>query len=265
MNKATDQSSDYWNTVSRTYQQTDQQKLLRCISDLINISLFTTWLPSEKAQSLLKTDLFDESLTDGLYPLLSHHAERVVGIDITSDFVAAARQRHPQMETVNTDVCNLPFPSETFDIIVSNSTLDHFETSKDIIAGLQELKRVLKKQGQLLITLDNYTNPLVFLRNALPFNLLNRLGIVPYYVGATFSARHLRRVLEEMDFTVVATTSCWHFPRIFLAAIALILTSFSSDKQKQRVLRAVLSFEHLSKLPTKYITGQFIAVKAIKK
>ena len=258
------QSPNYWNDIAKTWQQTKQQKLLRSVSDILNNRLFDAWLPAEKVPSLLKTDLFDESLTDGLYPLLSRYADRITGIDVSNNIVTAAKQRHPQLDTVKTDVRHLPFTSESFDIIVSNSTLDHFETSDDIIASITELKRVLRKDGQLMITLDNYTNPTIFLRNTLPYNALNHLGIVPYYVGKTFGVRRLRRVLEELEFTVLEITSFWHFPRILLVMMANAIDRFHSNPQKQRLINGVLAFEYLSQLPTKYLTGQFIAAKAVK-
>lgn len=256
-------NTEYWNEIAYTWQHTKQQKLLRSISDMLNIRLFDAWLPTEKVSSLLKTDLFDESLTDGLYPLLSQHTERIVGIDISANIVTIAKQRHQQLEAVKADVRHLPFASETFNIIISNSTLDHFKTSREIVTSLKELNRVLRKDGQLLITLDNYTNPVIFLRNALPFNLLNRLGILPYYVGATFGARRLKQTLEALEFSVVDVKTIWHCPRILLAAIAKILDHML-DKSKHSFLNTVVEFESLSKLPTKYLTGHFIAAKAIK-
>ncbi len=261
---ASSHNPNYWNDVAKTWQHTSQQKVLRSISDVLNNRLFGAWLPTEKVQRLLKTDLFDESLTDGLYPLLSQHTENVVGIDISVDTVTAAKQRHQQLKAIPADVRHMPFASESFDIIISNSTLDHFETSEDIIAGLLELKRVLKKDGQLLITLDNHTNPLIFIRNALPYTLLSRLGLVPYYTGVTFGACRLKRALEELDFTVKEVTSFWHFPRFLLVTMMSIVDRYFSDTFKQRLINAVLSFEFLSKWPTKYVTGQFVAARAIK-
>jgi len=251
--------------VQNTWKHTKHQKLLRSISDILNNRLFDAWLPTETVNCLLKTDLFDESLTDGLYPLLSKHANSVVGIDTSEAVINSAKQRHPQLDAVISDVRHLPFAAETFDVIISNSTLDHFRTSDDIIVSLTELKRVLRKDGHLLITLDNYTNPTVFLRNRLPFEWLNRWGIVPYYVGATFGARRLRQTIETLDLTVVEVTSFWHFPRIFLVAMASIVDKYFSDVFKQKFINSVLAFECLSKLSTKHLTGQFVAVKAIKR
>ena len=255
----------HWNEIATNWQQTDRQSLLRLFSDLLNHRLFDDWLPSQKeAKRLLKTDLFDESLTDGLYPLLLGRAHHVFCMDISIATVIAAKQRYPHLLAIVADARHLPFAPGTFDVVVSNSTLDHFETSKDIIASLKDLNLVLKNEALLLLTLDNKINPVIYLRNLLPYKLVHKLGIVPYYVGATFGPRRLREVLQELDFIVLDTTAFWHFPRIIMVGIAFLINGLASNKSKHKLLNMILSVESLSKLPTRYITGQFIAARATK-
>jgi ubiquinone/menaquinone biosynthesis C-methylase UbiE len=256
----------HWNKIAVNWHQTDQHKLLRSFSDLLNLSLFDGWLPSpKKAERLLKTDLFDESLTEGLCPFLSKRAHHVICMDLSVSTVTAAKQRHPHLLVIVADVRHLPFAPGTFEVVVSNSTLDHFKTSADIIASLKGLNSVMRNGAQLLVTLDNKTNPIIYLRNMLPYKLLHKLGFLPYYVGATFSAHGLKKVLQELNFSVIATTAFWHFPRIIMAVMALLIHRFGSEKSRQRLFKIILSVENLSKLPTRYITGQFVAARAIKR
>ena len=74
---------------------------------------------------------------------------------------------------------HLPFAQGAFDGIVSNSTLDHFQSLDDLLVSLKELFRVLRPGGQMILTLDNLSNPIILLRNWLPLRLLKRLKIVP--------------------------------------------------------------------------------------
>lgn len=255
----------YWDGISKNWWQTPPQHLLRLLSDIFNQQLYQQWLPQKKTSFLLKTDLFDESLTRGLYPLLSKSADNILGIDISKTTVRKAGKQHKGLQTLVADIHHLPFSSNSFGTIVSNSTLDHFETSDEIIDGLKELKRVLRVNGQLLITLDNLTNPIIFLRSILPFELLNRFSIVPYFTGVTFSAHHLKRELEKLGFSVSETTAFWHFPRILIVAIITIIDRFFSNRTRLMFLKIIFSFESLSKLPSKFLTGQFVAAKAIKR
>lgn len=46
------------------------------------------------------------------------------------------------------DVLQLPFKRDTFDIILSVSTLDHFEKKEKFLKSMNELLRVLKSGGK---------------------------------------------------------------------------------------------------------------------
>jgi SAM-dependent methyltransferase len=259
------EKAHYWDMVSRIWQHKRPQRLWRTHSDAVNTLLLSHWLPAAGAERLLKTDLFDEAWSKGLYPLLSSCAKTVIGIDVSALCPHAARSRYNGLRAIRADVRRLPFLDGAFDILVSNSTLDHFESHEEIITSLRELHRVLRPGGQLLVTLDNVANPAVALRNRLPFHLLNRLGIVPYYVGASFGPWRLKSVLRRMDFEVIEVNSLMHFPRVFGVAMTRVLERYATAGTQQRFLRFLLNFERLSKLPTRYFTGQFVAVKAAKR
>jgi SAM-dependent methyltransferase len=213
---------------------------------------------------LLKTDLFDEALTPGLYPLLATRAD-VVGADVAVSTARAARSRHARLRAVGADVRSLPFASGTFDVVVSISTLDHFGSMADILASLCELHRVLRPGGQLLLTLDNLANPLVALRNALPFGLLNALGIVPYRVGTTCGPRRLRRAVRESGFEVLDVAAVLHCPRVLAVAGAALFNRFASSRAQREYVHWLLPFERLGNLPSRFLTGYYTAVVARKR
>jgi len=254
----------YWDTVAEAWGKRNPHGLWRTHSDAVNIALLKRWQPAHNVARLLKTDLFDEAFGDGLSQHLARIAESVVGIDI-ADLTSYLEQCHrDRLQAVRADVRVLPFSTEAFDIIVCNSTLDHFKSSHEIIASLHELWRVLRIGGQLLLTLDNRANPIIALRNALPFPLLNRLGIVPYYVGVTYGPRHLRRIIREVGFEVLAADAIMHCPRMLMVALAQLLQSYVGPVMQQRFLRSLMAFEHLSRWPTRFLTGHFIAIRARK-
>ena len=88
-------------------------------------------------------------------------------------------------------------PASSFDVVVSNSTLDHFETRDEILTSLRGFHRILRPGGRLLLTMDNLANPAVALRNALPYALLRRSKLVAYPIGATAGPGRLRRMLKD--------------------------------------------------------------------
>ena len=240
------------------------EALWRAHSDAVNAALLERWLPREACRLILKTDLFDEAVGEGLYPLLAVHAHNVAAIDRAPSVLAAAVVHYPQLLAVAADVRQLPFGSETLDVVVSNSTLDHFAAGDEIATALRELHRVLRRGGRLLLTMDNLANPLVALRNALPFRLLHRLGLVAYPVGATCRPRRLTRLLQEVGFEVRETVALLHCPRFAAVPIARRLQRRGTSAKRKRFLRRLRHWERLAKLPTRYLTGYFVGVDARK-
>lgn len=257
--------AQYWDAVATTWQEVHPQTLWRVHSDAVNVALFAHWLPIDRIERLLKTDLFDEAFGDGLYPLLTSRARKLIGMDISVSTLHLARSRHTGLPATGADVRRLPFANGAFDVVISNSTLDHFESLDEIVASLREIRRVLQAGGQLLLTLDNLANPIIALRNALPFSLLSHLAVVPYYVGATCGPGRLRRILQQMQFEVLEITAVMHCPRLVAVEMVRVLERYASRNTQQRILRLLMAFERLSSCPTRFLTGYLVAVRAIRR
>lgn len=256
---------DRWASAVAPLLEAREEVLWRAHADALNTALLARWLPAKPWARLLKTDLWDEATGPGLYSLLAAHADGVAGIDFLPAVLKAAVAHRPRLLAVLADVRRLPFAAGAFDAVVSTSTLDHFEARDDILVALRELHRVLDRGGQLLLTLDNRANPAVAMRNALPFSLLHRSGLVPYPVGATLGPRRLRRVLQEAGFEVLETTALMHCPRVFAIASARRLQRQGSPEEGTRFLARLLRWEVLGRMPTRFLTGYFIGIHARKR
>lgn len=252
--------SAHWDDVVAAWPTSRSYAFLRSYNDHVNRSLLERWLPPDSRQ-LLKTDVFDEAVGVGLVPLLRSRARAVVGVDVSSRAVAASRLRYPDLNAETGDVRALGYQDESFDAIVSNSTLDHFASFAEIEQGVVELYRVLEHGGTLVLTLDNGQNPLVALRNAFPASLLRRWDLVPFFVGATCGPRRLRRTLEQAGFVVEETGAVMHFPRV----VARVAAKLVAAPPNGRLMRFLLAFEALGRLPSRYLTGQFVAARAVKR
>ena len=195
-----------WEAMAGVWLGGTPSTLWRAHSDAVNGRLVAAWLDG-RLGAVLKTDLFDEAVSPGLVAALAPRASSVTGVDVSPQIVAAARQRFPELTAVEADVRTLPFADASFDTVISNSTLDHFDHADEIERSLAELARVLAPGGRLLVTLDNPRNPIVAVGKALRGHGLNRawagvgggaarMGLAPYYVGATLSGPALAATLE---------------------------------------------------------------------
>ena len=77
-----------------TYQAQGLQRLWRTHSDSVNQALIARWRPVTQMETLLKTDLFDEAVSDGLSPLLNSLAKRVFYIDSALEVHEMAKGRY---------------------------------------------------------------------------------------------------------------------------------------------------------------------------
>ncbi len=234
--------------------------LWRLQSDMVNRALLERWLPTG-LESVLKTDLFDECVSDGLYPALALHAEQVAGIDVSPEVVAAADRRHRDLEATVTDVRALPFEHESFDAVVSNSTLDHLEGIDEVATALGEIHRVLRPGGRLVLTVDNPYHPLVAARNAMPAALARAIRPTPYPSAWTCGPDTLGDLLRRAGFQVLETTAILHFPRV-IAAVAGVLNGRLAHRP--RVAATFRGAERLERWPTRFVTGHFIATLAVR-
>lgn len=245
----------YWDSVARAGADVSPA-LWRLHADRATGELLERWLPSRGAVRVLKTDLYDETCTEGLVPRLAARAQMAIGIDV-SPLVARAAVRRSGVRAAACDVRRLPFRDASFDVVVSNSTLDHFARHDDIADALREIERVLDADGCLVVTLDNPGHPLVRVRNALA-PLLQRFGVVPYAMGATHDRRGLRAVLDRCGFELVELTAVHHFPRVALVALERLV----GRRADAGLLRVALRAEACGRWPTRWWTGQYVAALA---
>ncbi|MGI8558823.1 MAG: class I SAM-dependent methyltransferase [Solirubrobacteraceae bacterium] len=231
----------------------------------MNIALLRRWLPAGQG-TLLKTDLFDEAVGSGLYPELASRVREVAGVDVSAAAVQAVTERYPDLDARVADVLELPFADASFDVVVSNSTLDHFKTHAMLRRAHAELARVLRPGGELIITLDNRENPIVALRTSPSLDSIQRrLGIVPYFVGATHGTRGLLALLRSTGFDVTEVTTIMHCPPQLAARIAARRDPGNDQPALMgRHLRRVLRYEALGRWPTRRLTGHFVAARARK-
>lgn len=77
-----------------------------------------------------------------------------VGVDLSTRALDVARARNKQAVWVNADVCNLPFADSSFDKICCSEVIEHVLYPDQV---LKELRRVVKVNGRIIITIPDET------------------------------------------------------------------------------------------------------------
>ena len=254
---------DHWTEAFQNLKQIPQASW-RAYCDTVNQDLIARWWTCGKKERVLKTDLFEEAMGTGLCLRLHEYGEHVFGIDFSRKVAAEACARNRNLHGITADARRLPFTTGSFDGIISTSTLDHFTNREELIQSIREIARVLRPGGTLILTLDNPGNPLIWLRQILPFRLLHRYGVVPYYVGYTCNYRSFKKLLLSMGFLIVDATAIAHFPRLPAVVLARWADKRDSPKFRLRLGSVLSAFEAMAKWPSRFATGNYFAVKAVK-
>lgn len=80
---------------------------------------------------------------------LAGRGYEVAGVDASKEMLEFARENNPGAEIYEADVDEIPFPDESFDIILSVEVLRHLPRS---VKAISEMARLLKPGGFCLVT-----------------------------------------------------------------------------------------------------------------
>jgi ubiquinone/menaquinone biosynthesis C-methylase UbiE len=191
------------------------------------------WVAQQRLNAIVRAlgDLKGKSVLDvgcGAGNLLEKlNAARRVGIDLSDTLVQRAKEklRHdPSTEILKGDAEAMPFLPQTFDAAVCSEVIEHVLNPK---AVLQEIHRVLKPNGQLVLTFPNEE-----LSNRTK-KIIKRLGIKKWIVGRypmsdnMLDEWHVREIsLEDVlqeSRSFFTPLHSWKVPYRFLAYYDVIL------------------------------------------
>ena len=257
-------SAYYWREIASRWNEKGFPETWQAHRDALHQAIMGRWGPQLKGEAALLTDLFDEAFGEGLHFFLDSSYRKVLGLDISYTTCQIAKTKHSGLQPVTAEIGCLPLGDGTLDAVISISTLDHLESRKKIADALEQIRRVLRKRGLLAMTLDNLANPLVALRNALPFGLLRGLGLIPYEMGATLGPAQLSNCLKKAGFEILSQTAVMHVPRFLAVSLFRLAGGRLTARARERILHCLMCFEVLERLPTRFISGHYLAVLARK-
>jgi 2-polyprenyl-3-methyl-5-hydroxy-6-metoxy-1,4-benzoquinol methylase len=130
-----------------------------------------------------------------LTAVLARAGARTLGVDVAEAALARARRRHPELSFEPVPIDGpLPLEDGTFDVVWASEVIEHVA---DTARWLSEVRRVLAPRGRLLVTTPNHGRLALALRGVEHYSapLGDHLHL--------YSARSLRELLDEFDFTQI--------------------------------------------------------------
>jgi ubiquinone/menaquinone biosynthesis C-methylase UbiE len=150
------------------------------------------------------------------FPLFQEKKVDYIGIDNSEELIEIAKDKYPQGRFQKADALSLPFSNNSFDKVYSIAVLHHIPSREFRLQFLKEVKRVLKPEGTLVLTvwrfhqkeelllLFKYTILKILGKSKLDFkDIFEPWGkrIDRYY--HCFSKKELLNLVKEADFKII--------------------------------------------------------------
>lgn len=85
------------------------------------------------------------------YEALPNKNIQYQGIDFSEELIKIAKQKNPGQNFQVGTILDLPYPDQTFEVVVCIATLHHIPSKEFRLKAMQEMSRVLKPNGYLLM------------------------------------------------------------------------------------------------------------------
>ena len=113
----------------------------------------------------------------------------MTALDISPEMLAILKSKNPDIETIESELENMPFSDESFDMVFSSLTLVHI---KKIEPFLDECYRVLKDNGKLILVNVHYRKPMILKDEKVKYTI----KCYNHY------PKHVRKTAEKLAFGV---------------------------------------------------------------
>ncbi|HVT42877.1 MAG TPA: class I SAM-dependent methyltransferase [Thermoanaerobaculia bacterium] len=186
------------------------------------IALLQRELGPLAGKKVLKLDLWNEAINTRILNWMEEQGAEVYGLDLSHQVTSRAkgnsRVEGNHLHLVNGDIREVPFASESFDVVYTMGTIEHIAEYRHAIG---EVHRVLKPGGTAIIGVPYKWD--LFLRPLL-VAVLDLFGKYPYSPEKSFSAGGLRKDIEGSGLTVVKRTGILTIPGILRMADVFCFT-----------------------------------------
>lgn len=157
-------NEDYWK--NQWNKSAKENKDIRFISGWGNRTFQEILFASNDISRKLELDRDDIVLEvgcgAGLFELLfTRWVKEIHATDYSEEMIKKAKSNTKNYKNVTvkqTDIRNMPYEDEYFDKVIVNSVIQYLENLDEVKNALAELKRVVKKGGKILVSMNLDSN-----------------------------------------------------------------------------------------------------------
>ena len=172
--------------------------------------------------------------------MLAEKAEHVYGVDVSDEAVEYAEINYPHAKITykQGDARKIPLDDASVDVIVSLETIEHIPDPEEFV---KEVKRVLKKGGQFIVSTpndDEFTDGNIYHVHEFDFKELNRLmkkyfkNFEYFFQGSWFASGIFSKEKFEDEFSEKNIETKKSFSQKFDKAIYYIAVASDSSLQQ---------------------------------
>lgn len=124
----------------------------------------------------LNTDdrILDLGCGDGrLLEVIGNEKVSYVGADVSGNIIKIAGQKHPKSKFIKINGLKLPFENDSFDTVFALAVFHHIPGFTMRAKFIKEIKRVLKKDGKVILTVWNFKKTKIGKSLILKYGLLS--------------------------------------------------------------------------------------------
>ena len=159
----------------------------------------------------------------------------IVGIDYSDIAVGKLKEYDSNLNVIYGDVTDIPFEDNEFDTYLSYGVLEHLEDVNSLKKAVDEIHRVLKKDGIAYITIPNLTilNYVYFIKHKLSSNILIR----KLFGKSSIKSNFFEYNYTEKEFLSYFSSSKFEICEVVPENIPLILKRFSRYRSSDKSIK----------------------------
>lgn len=149
----------YCNTIQmiNNYEIDNVKKIYEIIADEFNKTRGYYWEPISNFMKIIDNNSLICDIGCGNGRNMSYEQHKFIGVDNCNKFINICNKKG--LNAVYSDMTNINLPCNYFDHIICIASFHHLSTVKSRIASLLEMKRLLKPNGKILLTVWSKNQP----------------------------------------------------------------------------------------------------------